>query len=84
MPAIPSIADQHHLKTQQYKDAANLTARSSLHERFSTNKTGWFTWVFEQLAELPEQSRILELGCGPAWLGVIRITKNSGMFVARV
>lgn len=68
MPATPSIADQHHLKTLQYKDAANLTARSSLHERFSTNKTGWFAWVFDQLAGLPEQSRILELGCGPAWL----------------
>jgi len=68
MPATPSIADQHHLKTQHHKDAANLTARSSLHERFSTNKTGWFAWVFEQLAGLPEQSRILELGCGPAWL----------------
>jgi SAM-dependent methyltransferase len=68
MPATPSIADQHHLKTLQYKDAANLTARSSLHERFSTNQTGWFAWVCEQLAGLPEQSRILELGCGPAWL----------------
>lgn len=68
MPATPSVVDQHHLKTLQYKDAANLTARSSLHERFSTNKTGWFTWVFDQLADLPEQSRVLELGCGPAWL----------------
>ncbi len=68
MPTIPSIADQHHLKTQQYKDAANLTARSSLHERFSTSNIGWFTWVFDQLTSLPEQSRILELGCGPAWL----------------
>jgi ubiquinone/menaquinone biosynthesis C-methylase UbiE len=65
---MPSITDQHHLKNLQYKDAANLTARSSLHERFSTNKAGWFAWVFEQLADLPEQSRILELGCGPAWL----------------
>ena len=65
---MPSISDQHHLKTQQYKDAANLTARSSLHERFSTNSIGWFAWVFEQLAGLPEPSRILELGCGPAWL----------------
>jgi SAM-dependent methyltransferase len=65
---MPSITDQHHLKTQQYKNAANLTARSSLHECFSTNKMGWFAWVFGQLAGLPEQSRILELGCGPAWL----------------
>jgi len=66
--AMLSITDQYHLKTQQYKDATNLTARSLLHERFSTNKTGWFAWVFEQLAGLPQQSRILELGCGPAWL----------------
>jgi hypothetical protein len=59
--------------------------------------------VFDQLTGLPQQSRILELGCGPSWLwrhngdripagwrvvltdgGVIRITKNSGLFVARV
>lgn len=65
---MPSITDQHHLTTQQYQDATNLTARSSLHERYSTNQTGWFVWMFEQLAGLPAQSRILELGCGPAWL----------------
>ena len=65
---MPTITDQDHLVTGQYKDAANLTARSSLHERFSTNKAGWFGWVFDQLASLPAQSRVLELGCGPAWV----------------
>ena len=65
---MPTITDQDHLVTQQYKDAANLTARSSLHERFSTNKAGWFGWFFDQLASLPAQSRVLELGCGPAWV----------------
>ncbi len=65
---MPSITDQDHLVTRQYKDPTNLTARGSLHERFSTNKTGWFRWVFDQLACLPEQSTILELGCGPAWV----------------
>lgn len=47
----------------QYQNAANLNARITLHSRFSENKTGWFAWVFEQLA-LPEKSPILELGCG--------------------
>jgi ubiquinone/menaquinone biosynthesis C-methylase UbiE len=65
---MPSITDQDHLVTRQYKDPANLTARGSLHERFSTNPTGWFRWVFDQLAELPEQCSLLELGCGPAWV----------------
>ena len=53
---MPTITDQDHLVTRQYKDAANLTARGSLHERLSTNKAGWFGWVFDQLAGLPEQS----------------------------
>lgn len=65
---MPAISDRDHLVTEQYKDAANLTARSSLHERFSTNPTGWFEWVFDQLAGLPDRSHILELGCGPAWI----------------
>lgn len=67
---MPSITDQNYLLQEQYKSAANLTARGSLHERFSTNPTGWFRWVFDQLAGLPEQSSILELGCGPAWVWV--------------
>lgn len=51
----------------QYDTAANLSARASLHDRFSTNRIGWFTWVFEQL-ELREGHRVLEVGCGAGWL----------------
>lgn len=59
--------DQDHLRTKQYHNASNLNARAELHRRFSTNPTGWNRWVFDQL-DLPANARILELGCGPAWL----------------
>lgn len=56
--------DQQYLKTDQYKDSANLDARASIHQRFSTNPYGWFKWVFDTLLKLPKNARILELGCG--------------------
>lgn len=34
-----------------------------MHERFSVNKYGWHRWVFDHF-NLPENSLILELGCG--------------------
>ena len=49
---------------EQYKNAANLNARIALHQRFSTNPRGWYSWYLDQL-DLPEDSRILELGGGP-------------------
>lgn len=51
------------LRDGQYRDSSNLSARIRLHERFSTNTYGWQRWVFDHL-RLPEDSRILELGCG--------------------
>ena len=51
----------------QYADASNVTARGSLHARFSTNPYGWPRWVFDHF-DFPETYRVLELGCGPGWL----------------
>ena len=56
--------DQEYLKTDQYRDSTNLDARVVIHQRFSINAYGWFKWVFDSLRKLPEQARILELGCG--------------------
>jgi ubiquinone/menaquinone biosynthesis C-methylase UbiE len=61
------MTDQAYLSTQQYHNASNLDARVSLHERFSVNPYGWHRWVFDQF-ELAPGSRILEVGCGPAYL----------------
>ena len=52
-----------YLRKHQYRDSRNLSARIALHQRFSTNKYGWFRWVFDHL-RLPDAADVLELGCG--------------------
>jgi len=65
---MSKLTDQNYLKNRQYKDASNLNTRVDIHRRFSVNPYGWHPWVFDALATLPEQARVLELGCGPAHL----------------
>ena len=57
-------ADQQYLVGDQYRDSSNLSARIRLHKLFSTNGYGWHRWVFDHLTGLPDDARILELGCG--------------------
>src|SRR5512135_1902679 len=64
---MSKIADQHYLRSDQYRDSANLDARIVLHRRFSTNTYGWYRWCFDRF-DLPPRADILELGCGPAYL----------------
>lgn len=67
---MPSSLDPKYLLTDQYHDAANLSARNDLHIRFSKNKYGWRKWVFDRIlaANLPPDAHILEVGGGPGWL----------------
>ena len=65
---MSKFTDQQYLKTDQYRDSSNLDARVMIHQRFSTNPYGWCKWVFDALAQLIDNARILELGCGPAYL----------------
>ena len=62
------FTDQQYLKTDQYKDSSNLNAREQIHRRFSANPYGWFNWVCDILLKLPADAKILELGCGPAYM----------------
>jgi SAM-dependent methyltransferase len=71
---MSSISDQDYLLSSQYKTAANLNARIRLHGLYSTNKYGWFRWLFHQL-DLPEQARLLEVGCGPGTLWNENLTR---------
>jgi ubiquinone/menaquinone biosynthesis C-methylase UbiE len=59
--------DSDMLRAQQYHNASRLTARATLHARFSTNPTRWFSWLFDRF-QTPTNSTVLELGCGPGWL----------------
>lgn len=58
-----------YLRSTQYRDSGNLSARAALHIRYGTNGYPWHRWVFDHMRELvPEAARVLELGAGPAWL----------------
>ncbi len=64
MPQVQSAMSD---LTEQYRNAANLDARIALHARFSTNRQNWYRWLFDHFA-LPDEARVLELGCGSAKL----------------
>ncbi len=48
---------------QQYINSSNITARINLHEEYSSNKEGWFRWLY-RMADIKSGERVLELGCG--------------------
>lgn len=47
----------------QYQNATNINARMYLHREYSTNKQGWFPWLFEQ-CNFQNGCSVLEVGCG--------------------
>ena len=61
--------DPDFLKHEEYGQASDLSTRIQIQRRYSTHPRSWFLWLFDRL-QLPSQSRILELGCGPGdlWL----------------
>ena len=48
---------------EHYKNTKNLNVRISLHDKYSQNKQGWFSWLFEQI-DFSRINRLLEVGCG--------------------
>lgn len=69
---IHMTSEEQTLKTQ-YQDATNVSARIRLHNEFSTNKQGWFPWIFQQMHLQPNMN-ILEIGCGNGALWKENIT----------
>lgn len=62
------LTDQNHLVRDQYRNAGNLEARIQIYS-FGANRHSWHRWLFDHL-ELPDDARILEVGCGPATMWV--------------
>lgn len=54
--------DDQSLKTQ-YLNSTNVSARIRLHSEYSTNKEGWFPWLY-RMSEIHDGMRIMEIGCG--------------------
>lgn len=48
---------------EHYKNATNLNSRIKLHDKYSVNEKGWFTWLYEQI-DFSCVYRLLEVGCG--------------------
>jgi SAM-dependent methyltransferase len=62
-------SDTDYLRREQYANSNNLTARITIHERFSTNPQSLFSWLFERM-ELEDGMRVLEVGAGAGSLWV--------------
>lgn len=71
---IISMIDLERIWMGQYKNSANLSTRIKLHDKFSTNTKGWFSWFFNLLS-LKGGENILELGCGNASLWLRNVEK---------
>ena len=75
---IIRVVNMEKIWRKQYKNSINLCSRINLHDLFSTNKYGWFSWLFDVIG-LEGDLNILELGCGNGdfWLrNKGRIPKN--------
>lgn len=57
------LTNMEHDLVDQYKTAANLDIRIKLHNMYSVNKKGWFSWLFSQI-DFEKAENILEIGCG--------------------
>jgi ubiquinone/menaquinone biosynthesis C-methylase UbiE len=63
MQPVNPLNDRDYLRSEQYQNTGNLSARIQLHQRFSVNHYGWFRWLFDQF-NVPDGSCVLELGGG--------------------
>lgn len=62
--------DAQFLRQVAYHDAHDLDIRNDILEQYRThNRLSWYEWLLEQFS-WPENSTILDLGCGPADLWV--------------
>ena len=63
MLRIIELTSMENSLNKQYQNANNVSARIELHKLYSTNKQGWFPWLFSQM-NLKSGMKILEVGCG--------------------
>jgi ubiquinone/menaquinone biosynthesis C-methylase UbiE len=75
--ATDSGTDSARILREQYKDGSNLSARFRLHQRFSTNRYGLMRWIVDRI-QIPENARVLELGCGTGilWRGAVKAPRG--------
>lgn len=77
-----SVINKADIVKNQYSSSSNLNTRISIHDKYSTNKMGFSNWIYSNY-EIPEGSRILELGCGTGsmWIGKDEEVKKCGKLI---
>jgi ubiquinone/menaquinone biosynthesis C-methylase UbiE len=58
-----SQANNLNFVTSQYNTDRNLKVRVEFHQKFSVNKYGWSSWIFDQYKFKPNY-HVVEFGCG--------------------
>ena len=78
---IGSSNNAEAVKTQ-YSTADGLNTRMSLHEKYSTNKQGYGSWIASHY-DIRAGMSVLELGCGPGsiWKGRDALIDSCGRLV---
>lgn len=61
--ALAKLTNMESKIVEQYKSATNLNVRIALHDAYSINEEGWFTWLYKQI-DFTKINRLLEIGCG--------------------
>lgn len=64
--AVNKINDTSAVK-RQYAAAGNLNTRISIHDKYSTNKTGFGNWIISNY-RMGKGAQVLELGCGTGYM----------------
>lgn len=64
---LTQLCSQGEKIVEHYRDSTNLSIRIKLHQQYSTNKKGWFPWLYEQI-DFKLVNRLLEIGCGDGTL----------------
>ncbi|MBQ5312132.1 MAG: methyltransferase domain-containing protein [Oscillospiraceae bacterium] len=67
---------------KQYASSQNLSTRISIHSRYSTNKTGFGSWIMSNY-RIKSGMKVLELGCGTGdmWAGHTDIIDTCGELI---
>jgi Methylase involved in ubiquinone/menaquinone biosynthesis len=76
--------DENQYRRIKNASMRNWLVRTYLDSRYSTNKTGWNSWAFNQIV-FPPKARLLELGCGSAELWTrthLRIPKDATLILS--
>ncbi len=67
---------------KQYQTSVNLSARISIHDKYSVNKQGFGNWITDRY-EIEAGMRVLELGCGTGsmWVGKGDLVHKCGKLI---